>query len=64
MKDLTEKLEEKIGIGWDCGCGGAIHKNKDLLKAVMPLLREIEEKWERQVFDRFTDYLEELLEEK
>ena len=41
--------------------------NKDLLKAVMPLLREIVEEFEMSrahVSETFPDYLEELLEEK
>lgn len=72
-KKLKKKLEDKIVFDDEHGIVNI--KNKDLLEAVLPLVRSIEAEWEKVIglgqankngtgVLKFFDFIEELLEEK
>ena len=85
MKDIKKKLEERVPVKWRFGFkkmkgtkrpegtieeGTIFCANKDLLKAVLPLIEKVWSKWILYVYDHprtkkeFPDFLEKLVEER
>ena len=80
-KDIKKKLEERVPVKWRFGFtkmkgtkrpegtieeGTVFCANKDLLKAVLPLLREIRKEagFGLTKVQEYLDFIEELVEEK